>query len=94
MSFTKYGTGLAESLQPLFHVLKLQTNLNIPANGYVLASVQMPRDQSAEEGAAVPDQSQRVLVFVRATVMKIPANEKAVAETEAQTKAKAEADEK
>ena len=75
VAFTTYGTGLAESLQPLFHVLKLQTNLNIPTNGYALASVQMPRDKDAGEDAVVPDESQRVLVFVRGTLIEIPAGD-------------------
>ncbi len=94
VAFTKYGAGLAESVQPLFHVLKLQTNLKIPANGYTLASVQMPRDKNAEEGKVVPDESQRVLVFVRATVIKIRADADEDGETAADNKADGDADEK
>ena len=72
VKYVHYGQGAATAIQPLFHVLKCQTNLVLRDGSYVLASVQMPRDEKAKDKAMRGDESQRVLVFVRADVIRIP----------------------
>lgn len=67
-----YGEGNLLAQQPVFFVMKAQTNLRVPDGGYSLVSVQVPRDEMATgEDAARLDQSKRVLVFVKATVFNV-----------------------
>ena len=71
--FIHYGHGDLLAQQPVFFTMKTQTNLRIPDGGYAIASVQVPRDAGATgEDAVRLDQSKRVLVFVKATVFKVP----------------------
>lgn len=71
--FIHYGSGGAITQQPVFSVMKVQSNLVLPDGAYSLAAMQVPRDESAEEAGSVRvDQSKRVLTFLKASLMSMP----------------------
>ena len=73
VDFIHYGQGGALAQQPLFSVMKLQTNLTLPDGAYSLAAVQVPRDESGEAGDPVRvDQTKRILIFIKASLIKVP----------------------
>lgn len=73
VDFIHYGEGGALAQQPVFSVMKLQTNLTLPDGAYSLAAVQVPRDEAVEAGSPVGvDQTKRILIFIKASLIKVP----------------------
>ncbi|MGI9243547.1 MAG: hypothetical protein ACR2RV_22290 [Verrucomicrobiales bacterium] len=73
VGFIHYGDGEALTQQPVFSVMKVQSNLRVPEGAYTLAAVQSPRDESADGAVAVrSDPSKRVLTFLKASLMRLP----------------------
>ena len=70
--FIHYGRGEALTQQPVFSVMKVQSNLRLPEGAYSLVAVHSPRDESADGAGAVrSDQSKRVLTFLKASLMRL-----------------------
>ena len=73
VGFVLYGKGEMISQQPVFSVTKIQTNVIVPEGGYALLSMLVPHDRKAKQDAPVhSNPSKRILVFAKATVLKVP----------------------
>jgi len=72
VELTKFGKGEGETNRPLFFHLNLGTTVTILDGGYALAAMQVPRSKKNAPGVISPDPSSRILVFVKATIYRIP----------------------